>query len=54
VARDRAAVALLGGEDAASGFVNEVFYSGGYTTDGTTRTTSAATDIYFGGLSFRR
>jgi hypothetical protein len=48
VSRDRAAVALLGGDTAADGFVNQIFYSGGFTTDGTTKTTSALSDIYFG------
>ena len=48
VSRDRAAVALLGGDNAADGFINQIFYSGGFTNDGTTRTTSALSDIYFG------
>jgi hypothetical protein len=47
-ARDRAAFAMLGGDSSVDGFVNQIFYSGGFTNDGTTKTTSALSDIYFG------
>lgn len=47
VPRDRAAFTLLGGEDAGSGFVNQVFYSGGHSTTAPFLT-SNLTDIYFG------
>ncbi len=49
VARERAAIALLGGESDLDGFINQVFYSGGHTTSATgDKVTSNATDIFFG------
>jgi hypothetical protein len=48
VARDRAAFTLLGGESGDAAFINQVFYSGGFTADGGTKRTSSSTDIYFG------
>ncbi|MBM4279761.1 MAG: hypothetical protein FJ137_03105 [Deltaproteobacteria bacterium] len=53
VARDRAAFALLGGDDSLDGFVNQVLYSGGHSTVAP-YVTSSLTDIYFGSLSFGR
>jgi hypothetical protein len=46
--RDRAAFTLLGGDTVADGFMNQIFYSGGFTADGAAKATSTNTDIYFG------
>ncbi len=48
--RQAAAFALLGGDNAADGFINQVFYSGGYFIDPGTLlpVTSNKTDIFFG------
>lgn len=47
VPRTRAAFALLGGDSAVDGFVNQVFYSAGHSTT-LPFLTSNASDIYFG------
>ena len=47
VPRTRAAFALLGGDSAVEGFVNQVFYSAGHSTT-LPFLTSNASDIYFG------
>lgn len=48
--RQSAAFALLGGDNASDGFINQVFYSGGFFIDPTTRlpVSSNKTDIFFG------